>query len=272
MIDTLIDRLCAHADAALKEDMESALCSDLNEAISVLRHSRSEIPSGALIRESLYCRGFITEDIDVIFSVIGPYLRNEPCEISSGTLIALLRAMVEEREIGHEIKDDGQVLLDAQDVYAAIRAHASNEIPGVTPSEIPVIAESVLWEKIGDAIIGSYVVQNTKTRKPQGSVRLMNMDEIINAVMKEVRPYLRQPVREIVSRAGFQLNDKVYYSSQGIGKITLPESLRQKKQREESAHRIARRAFRPDWFVEFDNGNKLWLNESELTKIEGEQS
>ena len=52
-------------------------------------------------------------------------------------LILLLKAMVEEREIGHEIKDDGQVLLDAQDVFSAIRAHASNEIPGDLPREIP---------------------------------------------------------------------------------------------------------------------------------------
>lgn len=54
------------------------------------------------------------------------------------TLIQTLKAMVEEKEIGHRIEDDGGVYLDCQDVYAAIRAHASKEIPD-SSSEIPVI-------------------------------------------------------------------------------------------------------------------------------------
>ena len=100
------------------------------------------------------------------------------------TLIALLKAMVEEREIGHEIKDDGQVLLDAQDVYAAIRAHDSNEIPGGIPSEIPVV---------GAALVGQVRKRFTALRlEVSGSI----VDDIENAFSDLLASVIQPPMRE----------------------------------------------------------------------------
>ena len=80
-----------------------------------------------------------------------------------------------------------------------------------------------------------------------------------------------RPKRESGVRMGFAVTQRVSYEGQD-GIITLAESELESRQRQESFHRIQRgTAIRPDWYVEFDNGNKLWLNETEITHIEDGQ-
>lgn len=156
--------------------------------------------------------------------------------VTSDTLIDLLKAMVEEREISHEIKEDGQVLLDAQDVYAAIRAHTSNEPPGIASSEIPVKSKQVEFEVIDSRAgmlgrdkrcpknftecipareAGEILGNENDLRKalyeimhPHISHEKFGPDDnlpTMNAIMAAVRPYLSSPAREAgwISGAGF---------------------------------------------------------------------
>jgi hypothetical protein len=116
---------------------------------------------------------------------------------SSDTLIALLKAMVEEHEIGHEIADDGRVFLYAQDVYKAIREHA--------PSEISVVEERNILDALRHAI------QMSRDAHPF---------HIADICLKAIRPYLREPKREAVHR--WQPMDTVPKKEDEVFLVRLP--------------------------------------------------